>query len=137
MTKALRSIVLAAVTAFVVGALPGAALAVPCDDSKDCAPGSRCDKPDPTKPGVCVGASGGTESAASPPCETSKDCPEGSRCTHKYKGKPGVCVAKPKAKPKGQAVHKLPCEDSQDCPVGGRCDHKPGKTGFCVGGSKK
>ena len=136
MTKALRSIVLAAVTAFVVGAFPGAALAVPCDSSKDCAPGSRCDKPDPTKPGVCVGTPGGTESTAGNPCDTSKDCPEGSRCSHKYKGKPGVCVAKPK--PKGaQGVHRIPCEDSQDCPVGGICNAKPGKTGFCVGGSKK
>lgn len=136
MTKPLRSIVLAVVTAFVVGALPGAALAVPCDSSKDCGAGSRCDKPDPTKPGVCVGTPGAPESAAGTPCDTSKDCPAGSRCSHKYKGKPGVCVA-PKAK-SGQSAHRIPCDDSKDCAVGSRCDHKPGKPGFCVGtGSKK
>src|SRR5947208_611786 len=89
MTKPLRSIILAAVTALVVGALPGAALAVPCDSAKDCGSGMRCDKPDANKAGVCVGTPGMTESAASNPCETSKDCPAGSRCSHKYKGKPG------------------------------------------------
>jgi hypothetical protein len=137
MTKPLRLIVLAALTAFVVGALPAVAFAVPCDSSEDCGGGMRCAKKKANKPGVCVSTSAAAKSAAANPCETSKDCAAGSMCSHKYKGKAGVCVGAPKAKAKS-SVHRIPCDESQDCAVGSRCDHKPGKPGFCVGtGAKK
>jgi hypothetical protein len=90
----LRSIILAAVTVLVVGALPGAALAVPCDSSEDCAPGSRCAKQkNPTKPGVCVARPKpkGAQAVHRIPCEDSQDCAVGSRCDHKP-GKTGFCV---------------------------------------------
>src|SRR3954454_13315217 len=135
MTKPLRSIVLAALTAFVVGALPAVAFAVPCDSSEDCGGGMRCATKKANKPGVCVSTSAAAKSAAANPCETSKDCAAGSMCSHKYKGKAGVCVAAPKAKAKSS--HTIPCEDAKDCPVGGQCQHETGKTGICVGGSKK
>jgi len=135
MTKPLRLIVLAALTAFVVGALPAVAFAVPCDSSEDCGGGMRCAKKKANKPGVCVSTSAAAKSAAANPCETSKDCAAGSMCSHKYKGKAGVCVAAPKAKAKSS--HTIPCEDAKDCPVGGQCQHETGKTGICVGGSKK
>jgi hypothetical protein len=90
MTNPLRAIVLAAVTAFVVGALPGAALAVPCDSSEDCAAGSRCSHKHKGKPGVCVAARK-AKSVHTITCEDSRDCAVGSRCDHKP-GKTGVCV---------------------------------------------
>jgi hypothetical protein len=89
----IRSIVLAAVTAFVVGTLPGAAFAVPCDSSEDCAAGSRCSHPHKGKPGVCVAAMTpkSAKSVHRIPCEDGQDCPVGGRCDHKPR-KTGFCV---------------------------------------------
>jgi hypothetical protein len=137
MKNPLRMPVLAALTAFVVSSFPTGSVAEvagnPCDTSKDCPSGFRCDHKDPKSAGVCV-ATPAERTVAEDPCDTSKDCPQGYRCKHKDPKSAGVCVATPAKR----AVAAHPCDTSEDCPPGSGCKHPhKNRHGVCVGSPAK
>jgi hypothetical protein len=132
MKNPMRMVVLAALTAFVVSSFPTGSPAEvagnPCDTSKDCPQGFRCEQKDPKSSGVCVSTPSST--VAGSPCDSSKDCPSGFRCKHKDPKSPGVCVGTPSKK----TVAGHPCDTSEDCPPGSGCKHAhPKRPGVCVG----
>src|SRR5262249_6717388 len=99
MTGPFRTVVLAALTAFMVSATATNA-AVPkihCENAQDCPKGDICSIKRGHKDGFCVGA---RKKKAQLFCESEKDCPQGDICSIRPGHKTGKCVGVKSKAPK-------------------------------------